>query len=168
MVPPPKVGEKVMPSEFYSTPERSNGTVAPTASASHSSYEANKGPHAAGGFNRGPVERIQHPQKPSFSHASLEHPPGYTQNPHATDMTSDQALATQQSKKNEAGLPAPSGVSQDRYDSLKASGRFDEASEAWDSTKKWLSAKGYVLAFLCRPLFQRTTPFPCRTDKAKR
>ncbi len=67
--------------------------------------------------------------------ASLEHPPGYVQNPYASDMTPDQQFAMKQNR-SERG---PLDLGYDN-DSRKTTSGFEDEGSVWEMAKTW--AKG--------------------------
>ena len=156
--PPPKVGEVLRSPEYYSpaqatptkpvqsqpypqqmtlpSPITSNGQ--PPASTSSTSIHPS---FASTPFLSTPQQARPISANPSPSSggggdgASLEHPPGYIQNPYASDLTPDQRFATEQ-----ASQPAGSqtlGYS-DRRETSNAG--FEDEEGVWGMAKKW--AKG--------------------------
>ena len=70
--------------------------------------------------------------------ASLEHPPGYVQNPFASDMTPDQRFATQQQEENRSDTPPSLGY----VDDSKARPGLEDDQTVWGTAKKWMKEKG--------------------------
>ncbi|KAI9873608.1 MAG: hypothetical protein M1830_010806 [Pleopsidium flavum] len=69
---------------------------------------------------------------------SLEHPPGYSQNPYATEMTPDQRFANQQSNtSNQSNALGYAGY-------RPSNGGFaeEEGASYWDTAKKWAKLAG--------------------------
>ncbi|KAL2053852.1 hypothetical protein ABVK25_005781 [Lepraria finkii] len=71
--------------------------------------------------------------------ASLEHPPGYVQNPYASDMTPAQRLAAAQEENQTESLP-----SLGYPNNAKAGGNagFGEDEKVWDMATKWAKKTG--------------------------
>ena len=70
--------------------------------------------------------------------ASLEHPPGYVQNPFASDMTPDQRFAAQQNNENRSEtLPSLGYI--DNAKGPRAGLEDDES--VWGTAKKWVKEK---------------------------
>jgi len=69
---------------------------------------------------------------------SLEHPPGYAQNPYAADMTPDQRFATQQyNRSNESNARGYAG-----YRTSNGGFAEEEGGSIWDTAKKWAKIAG--------------------------
>lgn len=102
--PPPKAGEKPQPPSFYAPPSSPRSHVPPMSyKPSQSSVKR---------ASRGSVTSVS-PTSPTFAgrdhhrttsmsnEPSLEHPPGYIQNPYASDMTPEQRFAVLQEEQGQ-------------------------------------------------------------------
>lgn len=155
--PPPKAGELPRPSEYYTTPQ-----ALPTNSARPIPYpeqmmlttpEASKGQPQSSTTSTNfspsipPSTALKSPPKagPTFlnpSHtfnggSNLEHPPGYVQNPHASEMTPDQRFATEQADR--------SGNSQafgHNKSMATNNASFEDDDSVWGIAKKWAKGAG--------------------------
>ncbi|KAG8534127.1 uncharacterized protein KY384_000971 [Bacidia gigantensis] len=115
--PPPKVGETPMSPVSYIPPGSSTtGTT--------SSLQA-------------PV--VTPPTVQDSKQIDLAHPPGYQQNPYATDMTAQQRSATQPDSS-----PSSLGNLDGRYSD--EANTLHEVGEAVDKAKHWAAEKGTQLA----------------------
>ena len=87
--------------------------------------------------------------------ASLEHPPGYVQNPFASDMTPDQRYAAEQQQES-------------RPDSLPSLGYIDhpkgprpgleDEGTVWGATKKWVKETGGKASKLGEEVWDKLGP----------
>lgn len=68
--------------------------------------------------------------------ASLEHPPGYFQNPYASDLTPDQRFATELQEKENRSDSLPSLGYNDNA-RTRANSVVDDDESVWDAAKKW-------------------------------
>ncbi|MCJ1465118.1 hypothetical protein MMC07_003734 [Pseudocyphellaria aurata] len=153
--PPPKVGEVVKPPEYYTaaqaTPTKPTHPqpypqqmTLPSPVASHGQPPASTtSPAYMPSFaSTASIPSSQHVRPtPSGSFplkgsgkddASLEHPPGYVQNPYASDMTPSQRFATEQASQPERS-PAL-GYSEKRRTSNAG---FEDNEGLWGMAKKW-------------------------------
>lgn len=144
--PPPKAGEKASSSEHYAPvrstpaqpqpypPQMSQPTVdppfqgLPPASTTSTSMRPSFDPSAPPGSVSSP------PDMPI--RASLEHPPGYVQNPFASDMTPDQRFAAD---GNRSGTLPSLGYTDNAQVPRPGS---EEDRTAWGTAKKWAMEKG--------------------------
>lgn len=153
--PPPKAGELPRPSEYYRptqalpsnsvqplpypqqmmlpTPETSKGQ--PPASTTSTDSQPLFGPSAA---LLSPSKAGPDSINPSLTFrggSNLEHPPGYIQNPHASDMTPDQRSATEQADRSATSQAFGRNASMETNNAP-----FDDSDSMWEMAKKW--AKG--------------------------
>ena len=71
--------------------------------------------------------------------ASLEHPPGYMQNPFASDMTPDQRLAAEQQQENQSNtLPSLGYIDDSKGPRLGS----EDDETVWGTAKKWAKETG--------------------------
>ena len=145
--PPPKAGEKPMPLEYYAPVHPTPTTVPPyppqMAQSPLGSYPSGVPPGSTTFFAE-PL--FPHPAAPitlpaasagSPARASLEHPPGYIQNPYASDMTPAQRLAAAQ-QENDSNTSPSLGFT----DNAKSNAGFVEEESAWSMASKWAKKKG--------------------------
>lgn len=151
--PPPKAGERPMPPEYYAPPQPS--FAQPAHSQPYPSQMSQPPPgHPAYGVPPGSTTSAT--TIPSYTHhapstslpisgelpgrTSLEHPPGYVQNPYASDMTPAQRLAAEQ-RENESESISPSlGYNDGARRSSNAD--FGEEDSVWQMAKKGLKKTG--------------------------
>lgn len=159
--PPPKVGEKAMPPEYYAP--RQAGLVQGRHRHASSLQMPPVYPRLESVGGQADVwntptgranERI-----PARSRAkslaegttggNMEHPPGYMQNPYASDMTPEQRFATAQEEDTDEGLPMPN-CTQSRRPSTASASLEDSIDTLWrrarkntggfiDGVQEWLS-----------------------------
>ena len=147
--PPPKAGEKPMPPEYYapvhSTPTRLQPYPPQMAQPPLGSYP-NGIPHGSTTSttvpsfppSAPPISLTAASSAGSPTRASLEHPPGYVQNPYASDMTPAQRLAAPQ-RENESETSQPLGFT----DNAKGSqAGFGDDESVWSMASKWAKRKG--------------------------
>ncbi|KAL9036526.1 MAG: hypothetical protein Q9214_006095 [Letrouitia sp. 1 TL-2023] len=89
-----------------------------------------------------PSHDLVHSTNQATSKGSLEHPPGYMQNPNASDMTPAQRFATENS--NQASENSPILGYAARQQSSNAG--FGEEDGVWDLAKKLVKSAGDTLA----------------------
>ncbi|KAL9101973.1 MAG: hypothetical protein Q9163_002831 [Psora crenata] len=147
--PPPKVGEAFQPSTkfgprptahpqdwppqmSYAPPDPMTSGVPPsstTSTSTHPSFSPSAPPTKLPTLANGP-----------FQAPNLDHPPGYVQNPYASEMTAEQRLALHHEEhRHQSGSL---GYTDNRPRAGSASARFDEIGEAWEGAKKWVMQKG--------------------------
>ena len=149
--PPPKAGEKAKPPAFYAPPPSPRGQ-APQMSYNPSTPPVQRTPRGSVVSSSPPSPAIalpQHHRTTSMSNEpSLEHPPGYIQNPYASDMTPEQRYALlQEERGQQTRMSMELGYTPSRSRAgSSASPILDEAGEAWGSAKKWASHTGGKLA----------------------
>lgn len=158
--PPPKVGERLKHPDYYAPRQ----TLPPQRSHQHSHSLQMPLAHPRPWSIEGPINTSStlpseaDPPVPARSRAksvverigsSTEHPPGYIQDPHASEMTAEQRFATEQEDGTEQGLPLPncvhsrrqstvSATLEDSIDSLWRRARKDTESFI-DGLQQWLS-----------------------------
>ena len=79
-------------------------------------------------------------EMPGRAAASLEHPPGYVQNPFASDMRADQRFAAQQEQEN-----GSDGVTSLGYTDNSSKGSplgLEDDQTVWGTAKKWAKETG--------------------------
>lgn len=146
--PPPKAGEKPMPPEYYAP-------VHPTPTKPQP-YPPQMAQPPLGSYPNGiPPGSTTSTTEPSFplsalpiklpeasagspTRASLEHPPGYVQNPYAADMTPAQRLSAPQ-QENESETSPSLGFT-DNAKGVHAG--FGEEESVWSMATKWAKKKG--------------------------
>ena len=71
---------------------------------------------------------------------SLEHPPGYVQNPYAADLTPTQRLGQHSNQSSTMGYTGPSGMSA----GASSGGIFnaEDGDSIWDTARKWAKVAG--------------------------
>ncbi|KAL8732321.1 MAG: hypothetical protein Q9181_004008 [Wetmoreana brouardii] len=117
--PPPKAGEKMQPPEYYTTTRTSQSQAAQPRV--HPTQPFSATPRSSiGGSPKAPKPTYGNAIQPALSRSralssvedirrtSYEHPPGYIQNPYASEMTAEQRFAVGQEDQIEQGLPMPS------------------------------------------------------------
>lgn len=147
--PPPKAGERPQPSREYTPgPTMPAQAQAQPIASQSSQLSSTSGPN---GFppQSLTLDTSSSPAYPTSSspagmpqstemsaRASLEHPPGYHQNPYASDLTPDQRFATElQEKENRSdGLPSLGYNDNARR---RANSIVDDDESVWDAAKKW-------------------------------
>ena len=146
--PPPKAGEKPMPPEYYApvhpTPTKGQPCPPQMAQSPLGSYP--------NGIPPGSTTSTAEPSFPlsaapitlpaasagSPTRASLEHPPGYVQNPYASDMTPAQRLAAAQQENDSKTSPSLGFT-----DNAKGNhAGFVEEDSVWSMASKWAKKKG--------------------------
>lgn len=117
--PPPKAGQKMQPPAYYTATQAvpaqaaqpqtyptQRSSVSPCSSIGCQLHEStisySNGIHPASDHSR--AQSITE----DIRRGSYEHPPGYIQNPYASEMTPEQRFATEQEDQVEQGLPMPS------------------------------------------------------------
>lgn len=142
IAPPPKVGEKAMSAEHYTAPSNLN-----TSSLSQQSPSPRHQTLSSPNSTLIDTNTVGMTDQTDTFSSRPAHPPGYIQNPYASDLTPDQRFAIQQEENGyQCGLPAPLGARHSRHGSSNSIGRLEEASEVWNSTKKWVTQKGGEIA----------------------
>lgn len=148
--PPPKAGDKIKPSEYYVPSQPTHAT--PVQPQPYPSQMMLPAQHHSDGQHSGSTKSTtvgpQFPllrsppstQNPQLnpggeSVSSLEHPPGYAQNPYASDMTPDQRFATEQA--NQSGGSMALGYTDAGVNNRAG---FQDDESVWGMAKKW--AKG--------------------------
>ena len=84
--------------------------------------------------------------------ASLEHPPGYVQNPFASDMTPDQRFAAKQQQENQSNILPSLGYTDNAEGSRPG---LDEDETVWATAKKWVKEKGEKASKLGEEVWDR-------------
>lgn len=153
--PPPKAGEVPKPSEYYTsaqaTPTKSIQPQPYPQQMTLSSPSASHGQPSASTTSTGftpsfastaALPSPQHsrpaptgsflPSDGGRDEANLEHPPGYVQNPFASDMTPGQRFATEQA--SQSGGSQALGYSETRRTSNAG---FEDNEGLWGMAKKW-------------------------------
>lgn len=156
--PPPKTGELPKPSEFYAPSK-----AVPTIPAQPISYPQQMMlPTPGTSIGQPPASTTSTSVTPSFSPiatlptasrteptstnphypfggggSNLQHPPGYIQNPYASDMTPDQRFATEQVDRLEESQTLGHNES-----TRKNNSTFGVDNSVWDMTKKWVKGAG--------------------------
>lgn len=144
--PPPKAGERPQPSDYYAsvqsvtaqsqpyphqTPQPSTGLrsnellpVSTTSSTTNPTFPASALPTSLPTSAQTPAR------------ASLEHPPGYLQNPYASDLTPDQRFDTglQETENRSDTLPSLGYNDNARR---RANSVVNDDESVWDAAKKW-------------------------------
>ena len=156
--PPPKVGEKPQAPEYY-TPVQSQH-------AQQQRYPAQLSHPSLGSGITGlpPASTTSTTTTPSFlptvpptklpeaaedpRHASLEHPPGYVQDPYASEMTSDQRFATEQQAHEVQPETLPSFGHISNHSRRKSSGFLEDDKGVLDAAVQWGKQKGEQLGDL--------------------
>ncbi|CAD6569682.1 MAG: hypothetical protein ASARMPREDX12_002880 [Alectoria sarmentosa] len=164
--PPPKAGEKPLSPEHYapvhSTPaqplpypsQMSQPTVNPPLEGIPPGSTTSTSMTAS--FDNPSVQpSIISSSRDMEVRASLEHPPGYVQNPFASDMTPDQRYAAEQQQEN-------------RPDSLPSLGYIDhpkgprpgleDEGTVWGATKKWVKETGGKASKLGEEVWDKLGP----------
>ena len=149
--PPPKAGEKAQPPEYYASPPSARRTAVPRVPPPQMLY-APRDPSTGGALPSSTTPTGSNVSFPSSapsnsflvstnisSQASLEHPPGYVQNPYASDMKPEQRLALQQGRNSAS---ESLGYTENRSRAGSTSAKLEEAGEAWEGAKKWVMQKG--------------------------
>ena len=146
--PPPKVGEKPLSPEHYAP---FHSTSQPQPYPSQMSQ-----PQVDRPFNGVPPgSTTSTSMTPSFNpsaqpsdvssptdkpvRASLEHPPGYVQNPFASDMTPDQRLAAKQQQENQSNTLPSLGYTDDSKGPRLG---LEDDETVWGTAKKWAKETG--------------------------
>ena len=156
--PPPKVGEKPQPPSYYAL---SQANPTPSPSVAHAYPQQMGIPSPGPTYGIPPASTTSTTQTPSFSTPAsllpdsqpaasttrsrantLEHPPGYVQNPQAQEMTPDARFATEQqasmtqSSEKSPVLPG--------YNDRAGGGNtgFGEDEGLWGRAKKLVSQAG--------------------------
>jgi len=150
--PPPKAGERLLPAEYYapvlSTPAQPAQTQPYPSQMSQpplGQIPYGVPPGSITSTTTGPsFPRFAPPSTlptsdASAERASLDHPPGYVQNPYASDMTPSQRLAAEQ-RRNETDT-LPSLGHNDGAKSTNNAG-FGEEDSVWEMAKKGLKKTG--------------------------
>ncbi|KAL9602633.1 MAG: hypothetical protein Q9179_002490 [Wetmoreana sp. 5 TL-2023] len=117
--PPPKAREKMRPPEYYTTARTSQAQAAqprmyPTQTFSATPRSSIGGsPHATNpAYGNAIQPALSRPRALSIvvdiRRTSYEHPPGYIQNPYASEMTAEQRFAVEQEDQFVQGSPMPS------------------------------------------------------------
>ncbi len=154
--PPPKVGEKPQPPEYYAPvqsqpcqpqpypPQMSKPPLGPhpnglpPASTTSTIIASSFGPGLPPTSLPESVETSARP--------SLEHPPGYVQNPYASDMRPDPRLATQEENEKRSERLPPLGYN-DNSKQNSVSGSENDRS-MFETALKWGKEKGKQLGDL--------------------
>lgn len=146
--PPPKAGEKPMPPEYYApvhpTPTQPQPYPPQMAQPPLGSYPNGIPPGSTTSTTEPSfplsVAPINLPAIPAGSptRASLEHPPGYIQNPYASDMTPAQRLAAAQ-RENDSETSPSLGFTDNAKGNHAGSG---EEESVWSMASKWAKKKG--------------------------
>ena len=103
--PPPKAGERLQPSSYYAvSPGQMSESVSLTHLPPRSTSASPRTPPIQPQYSTRdtllspsspPYSALQTPQTAPLPRKSLEHPPGYVQNPYAADLTPEQRFAVQ-------------------------------------------------------------------------
>ncbi len=146
--PPPKAGEKPMPPEYYapghSTPTKPQPYPAQMAQPPLGSYPNGIPPVSTTSTTEpsfplsAPPINLPAVSAGSPTRASLEHPPGYVQNPYASDMTPAQRLAAPQ-PENESETSPSLGFTDNTQGNHAG---FGEEESVWSMATKWAKKKG--------------------------
>lgn len=87
--------------------------------------------------------------------ASLDHPPGYVQNPFAADMTPDQRFTAQQEQENgSAILPSLGYVDNSKGEKIG----LEENKSVWGTAKKWAKGTGEQASRLGEEVWNKFGP----------
>ena len=138
--PPPKPGERLQPPEFYA-PTQAKHIPPPQAYTSPDPPTRATPPASSTSTSTTPSSQpITLPPKlpinASSTQSGLDHPPGYVQNPYASDMTPEQRFAVQQEKHGDpSDMSTSLGYTPNRSRTGSTSGVINEA-------KKWASEVG--------------------------
>lgn len=81
---------------------------------------------------------MQHPYAEVDSRRSLEHPPGYVQNPYAADMTPELRFATHFASRQTDGLPAALGYTPNKSRNNSRAGLENEDGGIWQTARKYV------------------------------
>ena len=143
--PPPKAGERSRPPEYYapvhSTPLQLQTHPPQMSQPSMGSGSNGLPPGSTTSTTTDPSFPASAPptslpvSTETSARASLEHPPGYLQNPYASDLTPDQRFATTLQEKENLSDGLPSLGYNDNVRRRANSGLDDES--VWDAAKKW-------------------------------
>lgn len=149
--PPPKAGEKVLPPEHYA-PVHSTAVQPQAYPSQMSQPRVDRPPRGVPPGSTTSTSSTTPSFDPSVQpsnvspptdtpvRASLEHPPGYVQNPFASDMTPDQRFAAEQRQENRSdALPSLGYV--DNAKGRRATGLEDEET-VWGTAVKWAKETG--------------------------
>ena len=156
--PPPKVGEKPQPPSYYAV-SQANPTPTPSVAQTYPQQMGIPSPGPAYGIP--PASTTSMTQTPSFPTPAslpsdpqpatsttrprantLEHPPGYVQNPQAQEMTPDARFATEhQASMNQSSEKSPVLPG---YNDRASGGNagFGEEEGLWGMAKKLVSQAG--------------------------
>lgn len=151
--PPPKAGEKPMPPEFYASAQATHAQPPQPQPYPSQMSQALHGQIFNGVPPGSTTSTTTTPSYPSYAppttlsssdapagRSSLEHPPGYIQNPYASDMTSTQRLVAEQ-KKHETDSLSPSLGYNDAARNASNAGFGDDQS-VWEMAKNGLKKTG--------------------------
>ncbi|MCJ1452691.1 hypothetical protein MMC28_003034 [Mycoblastus sanguinarius] len=150
--PPPKAGHKpLLPGYYTSVQSTLTGSAQPQPYPPQMSKPPPGPPYngipPASATSTSTTHSFPAPAPPSDfntanetpTRASLEHPPGYVQNPYASDMTPDQRFATEQQASRSGNLPSL-GYNDNRKGASSA--ELEDEGSVWDTAKKWVKEKG--------------------------
>ena len=87
--------------------------------------------------------------------ASLEHPPGYVQNPFASDMTPDQRFAVEQEQENRSETLPSLGYTDSKKGSRSG---LEEDDTVWGAAKKWAKETGEQASKLGEEVWDKFGP----------
>lgn len=87
--------------------------------------------------------------------ASLEHPPGYVQNPFASDMTPDQRFAAKQQQENRSDI-LPSLGYIDNAEGPRPG--LEEDETVWGTVKEWVKETGEIASKLGEEVWDKIGP----------
>ena len=158
--PPPKAGEKPLSPEHYTPvhstpaqpqpypPQASQPPIddAPRALPPGSTTSTSTGPSydplapPPPSSSRTPTSPADMPGRAAAT--SLEHPPGYQQNPFASEMRADQRFAAQQEQENGSdGVTSLGYTDNSRRGAARPPGLEDDQT-VWGTAKKWAKETG--------------------------
>ncbi|KAL8829109.1 MAG: hypothetical protein Q9191_002197 [Dirinaria sp. TL-2023a] len=154
--PPPKAGEKPLPREYYAKPTATPSKPQPyppqMSVPSPDSSSNGVPPSSVTSTTQPPLKAQQvsspYPTQPAAAPSAarsrantLEHPPGYAQDPHAQEMTPDARFATEQQATNQSSSHSPVLPGYNGH-SGGANKGFEEEQGIWDMAKKLVSQAG--------------------------
>ncbi|SLM37331.1 hypothetical protein LPUS_07149 [Lasallia pustulata] len=85
-----------------------------------------------------PPSHLHHLSAEVDSRRSLEHPPGYMQNPYASEMTPELRFATHFASQQTDGLPAALGYIPNKSRNNSRAGVENEESGMWETARKYV------------------------------
>lgn len=159
--PPPKVGEKPLSPEHYAAVHSTPAQPQPypsqmsQATVDHPFKGLPPGSTTSTPFNSSAERNNVSSSTEMPVRASLEHPPGYVQNPFASDMTPDQRFAAEQQQENRSDSLSSLGY----IDNPKVSRpSLEEDETAWGTAKKWMKETGEQVSKLGEEVWDKLGP----------